>query len=200
MPSGNSHRPGLRPERVLRLPDSITDLPMLAAVGHPTAVNPDRALRREATTAGWPILSFDRPVGLATAPPSPARWPVSAAAGAGVPPSARSSTTAGCAAAGSPARISKDPATHTSQWGRAQFSARESVAGNPCCDVQVTGVELIPRKPGKAKSDPEEKDRTPNRNSQHGRQAPTRSQRRYRGKALCTCELPVSDRQPHSPR
>ena len=28
--------------------DSITDLPMLAAVGHPTAVNPDRALRRAA--------------------------------------------------------------------------------------------------------------------------------------------------------
>src|SRR3954447_2017639 len=27
---------------------SITDIPMLAAVGHPVAVNPDRALRREA--------------------------------------------------------------------------------------------------------------------------------------------------------
>src|SRR3712207_235609 len=28
--------------------DSVTDLPLLAAVGHPTAVNPDRALRKAA--------------------------------------------------------------------------------------------------------------------------------------------------------
>ncbi|HLH57545.1 MAG TPA: HAD-IB family hydrolase [Streptosporangiaceae bacterium] len=41
--------------------DSITDLPMLEAVGHPTAVNPDRALRRAATARGWPILSFTAP-------------------------------------------------------------------------------------------------------------------------------------------
>ena len=38
--------------------DSITDLPMLGAVGHPTAVNPDRALRREAARRGWPIRAF----------------------------------------------------------------------------------------------------------------------------------------------
>ena len=31
--------------------DSATDLPMLEAVGHPHAVNPDRALRREAARA-----------------------------------------------------------------------------------------------------------------------------------------------------
>ena len=31
--------------------DSITDLPMLSAVGHPTAVNPDRALRKAALAA-----------------------------------------------------------------------------------------------------------------------------------------------------
>ena len=31
--------------------DSITDLPMLSAVGHPTAVNPDRALRKAALRA-----------------------------------------------------------------------------------------------------------------------------------------------------
>ena len=41
--------------------DSITDLPMLAAVGHPTAVNPDRALRREAERRGWPIRTFTIP-------------------------------------------------------------------------------------------------------------------------------------------
>ncbi len=44
--------------------DSITDLPMLAAVGHPTAVNPDRALRRVAAQRGWPVLQFTRPVSL----------------------------------------------------------------------------------------------------------------------------------------
>ena len=43
--------------------DSITDLPMLEAVGHPTAVNPDRALRRAATQRGWPVLSFASPPG-----------------------------------------------------------------------------------------------------------------------------------------
>jgi HAD superfamily hydrolase (TIGR01490 family) len=41
--------------------DSITDLPMLEAVGHPFAVNPDRALRRAATARGWPVLSFAAP-------------------------------------------------------------------------------------------------------------------------------------------
>ncbi len=41
--------------------DSITDLPMLEAVGHPTAVNPDRALRHVAAARDWPILSFAAP-------------------------------------------------------------------------------------------------------------------------------------------
>ena len=44
--------------------DSATDVPMLEAVGHPYAVNPDRTLRREATAREWPILVFDKPVAL----------------------------------------------------------------------------------------------------------------------------------------
>lgn len=44
--------------------DSITDLPMLESVGHPTVVNPDRALRKEAASRGWPVLTFSRPVSL----------------------------------------------------------------------------------------------------------------------------------------
>jgi phosphoserine phosphatase len=44
--------------------DSVTDLHMLEAVGHPFAVNPDRELRREANTRGWPVLVFTRPVAL----------------------------------------------------------------------------------------------------------------------------------------
>jgi HAD superfamily hydrolase (TIGR01490 family) len=44
--------------------DSITDLSMLEAVGHPVAVNPDRDLRREAEKRGWQIRYFRRPVRL----------------------------------------------------------------------------------------------------------------------------------------
>ncbi len=38
--------------------DSHTDLPLLEVVGHPVAVNPDRALRRIAVERGWPVLEF----------------------------------------------------------------------------------------------------------------------------------------------
>jgi len=54
--------------------DSITDLPMLSAVGHPTAVNPDRGLRKAALERGWPVLQFTRPVNMRarfSAPPAP---------------------------------------------------------------------------------------------------------------------------------
>ncbi|MFJ8661098.1 HAD-IB family hydrolase [Streptomyces sp. NPDC093795] len=44
--------------------DSATDIPMLEAVGHPYAVNPDRALRREAAAREWPVLAFEKPVRL----------------------------------------------------------------------------------------------------------------------------------------
>ena len=36
--------------------DSISDLPMLEAVGHPVAVNPEPELRALAQTRGWPII------------------------------------------------------------------------------------------------------------------------------------------------
>ncbi|MDJ1131898.1 HAD family hydrolase [Streptomyces iconiensis] len=51
-------------DRCYAYSDSATDLPMLEAVGHPYAVNPDRALRKEAVTREWPVLSFSRPVRL----------------------------------------------------------------------------------------------------------------------------------------
>jgi HAD superfamily hydrolase (TIGR01490 family) len=49
-------REGLRLERSLAYSDSISDYPMLAVVGHPTAVNPDARLRRLARAYEWPIL------------------------------------------------------------------------------------------------------------------------------------------------
>ncbi|BDH08640.1 HAD family hydrolase [Streptomyces seoulensis] len=51
-------------DRSFAYSDSVTDLPMLQAVGHPHAVNPDRALRREAVSRGWPVLEFRKPVRL----------------------------------------------------------------------------------------------------------------------------------------
>ncbi len=44
--------------------DSVTDAPMLAAVGQAFAVNPDRALRRLAAERGWGVLTFRRTVRL----------------------------------------------------------------------------------------------------------------------------------------
>lgn len=44
--------------------DSVTDTPMLEAVGHAFAVNPDRELRKVAAAHDWPILDFTRPVTL----------------------------------------------------------------------------------------------------------------------------------------
>lgn len=42
--------------------DSETDVPMLEAVGHAFAVNPDRQLTKIAHDNDWPILSFSHPV------------------------------------------------------------------------------------------------------------------------------------------
>ena len=56
--------------------DSVTDVPMLKAVGHPVAVNPDKELRKVATHMEWEIVDFVRPVAvrsrLSTVPRPPA--------------------------------------------------------------------------------------------------------------------------------
>ena len=62
--------------------DSATDLPMLEAVGHPHAVNPDRALRRVAAERGWPVLAFKRPVSMRDRLPSLRTPPKKAVTGA----------------------------------------------------------------------------------------------------------------------
>ncbi len=41
--------------------DSMSDLPMLEAVGHPVAVNPDPRLRRLAAARAWPVLDWGDP-------------------------------------------------------------------------------------------------------------------------------------------
>jgi HAD superfamily hydrolase (TIGR01490 family) len=40
--------------------DSESDLPMMRAVGHPVAVNPDAALQRVAREEGWQVMRFEK--------------------------------------------------------------------------------------------------------------------------------------------
>ena len=63
--------------------DSITDVHMLEAVGHPHAVNPDKELRRVAGTRGWPVLVFNKPVMLRSRMPFPPTGPTLAALAVG---------------------------------------------------------------------------------------------------------------------
>jgi hypothetical protein len=44
--------------------DSATDIPMLETVGHPVAVNADRALAKVAKERGWETRQFTKPVRL----------------------------------------------------------------------------------------------------------------------------------------
>lgn len=60
--------------------DSVTDLPLLEAVGHPIVINPDRKLRKEAVQRGWPSLAFEHPVSLRARIPTPSGTTITAAA------------------------------------------------------------------------------------------------------------------------
>lgn len=62
--------------------DSLTDLPMLEAVGHPYAVNADADLRRIAVSRGWPVLDFRRPTKMRPRPRSEQVGAAAAAIGA----------------------------------------------------------------------------------------------------------------------
>lgn len=77
-------REGYALEHCYAYSDSITDLPMLTTVGHPTVVNPDRALRKEAAAHDWPIRSFTNPVSLRDRLPAPSGAAVATTAAVGV--------------------------------------------------------------------------------------------------------------------
>jgi len=77
-------REGYPLEHCYAYSDSITDLPMLEAVGHPTVVNPDRALRKESATRGWPVLTFSKPVSLRDRIPAPSSAAVATTAAVAV--------------------------------------------------------------------------------------------------------------------
>jgi len=55
---------GLDLSRSFAYSDAFTDVPMLEIVGHPVAVNPDRALAKVAAERGWEVRTFTRPVRL----------------------------------------------------------------------------------------------------------------------------------------
>ena len=55
---------GDRPSRSFAYSDAFTDLALLELVGHPVAVNPDRALAKVADERGWEVRTFTRPVRL----------------------------------------------------------------------------------------------------------------------------------------
>jgi HAD superfamily hydrolase (TIGR01490 family) len=63
--------------------DSVTDVPMLEAVGHAHAVNPDKELRKVAAERGWPVLVFTKPVTLRSRMPLPPAKPTLAALAVG---------------------------------------------------------------------------------------------------------------------
>lgn len=54
--------------------DSIYDLPLLSATGHPHAVNPDPRLLAVATLRRWPVLHFDTSPGVAKVPVIGMEW------------------------------------------------------------------------------------------------------------------------------
>jgi HAD superfamily hydrolase (TIGR01490 family) len=53
-----AEREGLNLSDCYSYSDSMSDLPMLSIVGHPTAVNPDYRLRNTALQHDWPILDL----------------------------------------------------------------------------------------------------------------------------------------------
>ena len=68
--------------------DSVTDLPLLEAVGNPVAVNSDKELRKVAEERGWPVRDFHQPVRMRTrlvsAVPGPKASVAASIAAAGV--------------------------------------------------------------------------------------------------------------------
>lgn len=55
-----AEREGIDLDASFAYSDSSSDLPMLRAVGHPVAVNPDVELARVAREQGWEVLRFER--------------------------------------------------------------------------------------------------------------------------------------------
>ncbi|MFC4554489.1 HAD family hydrolase [Georgenia faecalis] len=55
-----AEREGIDLERSYAYGDSLNDVPILGAVGHPCAINPEPRLRLHASDVGWPVRDFRR--------------------------------------------------------------------------------------------------------------------------------------------
>ena len=126
--------------------DSATDVPMLEAVGHAVAVNPDRELLRAARLHDWEVRRFTNRVPLRerVAMPAPRHaalggGAVLAAVGAGVaarwlwerrrPPAPPSRRTGGIARPGAASAVRRS-APSSWRWWRAQRSRRAAAASS----------------------------------------------------------------------
>jgi HAD superfamily hydrolase (TIGR01490 family) len=76
-----AERDGLDLDESSAYSDSYTDLPMLEAVGHPVAVNPDRVLAKVARERDWEVMQFTKPVRLRDRMSVPSLSMTAAAAG-----------------------------------------------------------------------------------------------------------------------
>ncbi len=121
--------------------DSISDLPMLRAVGRPIAVNPDKELRRIAEAEGWEILAVDH---LAR------RLRAASAATLGIAIAAAATASSG------PARDARDrdcrhASTHRQRPADAGVATastiRRSQARNPCQDAMLHDRSHRPQDP-----------------------------------------------------
>ena len=79
-----AERDGLDLDHCWAYSDSATDVPMLSAVGHPVAVNPDRELARVAAERGWLVERFRLEVPLRDRVPMPAPKQAAAMSGGAV--------------------------------------------------------------------------------------------------------------------
>ena len=119
--------------------DSISDRPMLEAIGHPVAVNPDRDLRRLAGERGWPARDFERPIRVRIA------WPVArGSSGSRSGPSSPSSSSPSFPSSPLPSRRRRAGSART---GGADRHAPQPAAVVPAWIVlQITCASWIPMK------------------------------------------------------
>ena len=131
--------------------DSYTDLPMLEAVGHPVAVNPDRVLAKVARERDWEVMQFTKPVRLRDRVSVPS-WSMTAAA-AGIT-AAASACGAGCvalaagarrSAAGRPSLSGARPRAARGCSGRTEPLGGDDTQGNDDGEDQklLHGAEMV---------------------------------------------------------
>ena len=102
--------------------DSATDVPMLEAVGHPVAVNPDRHLRQVAAERGWEVARFSQLRGSTSVEPA-------AAAVVDVAATADAGADVAYGAAGEAVEPNRKRHSHRKAWRYGSVAAAVAAAG-----------------------------------------------------------------------